>query len=108
MVYAFVKIHKIYMFTLNFTTIAESRVFCQKQGSKEKEPFDFVFNQKAFFLFLFLLLLLWQKLFRQILFSHQIIIRQQLMQLNIFVSRFLIAALGIKIVVRADDRAMGI
>ena len=49
MVYAFVKIHKIYMFTVNFTTIAESRVFCQKQGSKEKEPFDFVFNQKAFF-----------------------------------------------------------
>lgn len=60
MVYAFVKIHKIYMFTLNFTTIAESRVFCQKQGSKEKEPSDFVFNQKVLnFLFLFLPLLLW-------------------------------------------------
>lgn len=34
--------------------------FCQKQGSKEKEPSDFVFNQKVLnFLFLFLLLLLW-------------------------------------------------
>ena len=60
MVYAFVKIHKIYMFTLNATTTAESRVFCQKQGSKETEPSDFVFNQKVLnFLFLFLLLLLW-------------------------------------------------
>ena len=47
MVYAFVKIHKIYMFILNATTIAESRVFCQKQGSKEKEPSNFVFNQKV-------------------------------------------------------------
>ena len=48
------------MFTLNATTTAESRVFCQKQGSKEKEPSDFVFNQKVLnFLFLFLLLLLW-------------------------------------------------
>lgn len=59
MVYAFVKIHKIYMFILNATTIAESRVL-PKQGSKEKEPSDFVFNQKVLnFLFLFLLLLLW-------------------------------------------------
>ena len=59
MVYAFVKIHKIYMFTLNYN-YCRVKSFCQKQGSKEKEPSDFVFNQKVLnFLFLFLLLLLW-------------------------------------------------
>lgn len=60
MVYAFVKIHKIYMFILNATTIAESRVFAKNRVQKKKEPSDFVFNQKVLnFLFLFLLLLLW-------------------------------------------------
>ena len=46
MVYAFVKIHKIYMFTLIYN-YCRVKSFCQKQGSKEKEPSNFVFNQKV-------------------------------------------------------------
>ena len=54
MVYAFVKIHKIYMFTLNATTIAESRLFATgaKQEYKQKIkslPIKYLIGRLFFF-----------------------------------------------------------